>query len=335
MAGLMVAGMVAGSLISGAVQYQTAKEATRAQKEAAKKAMEIASKLQKPDFNWQKLTPEEFKVIQQFSPQYTEFVAEQAPQVVEMESEAAKAAKAAQMEALGKYRTLAETGRDIESDILTSRARQEVGAADRALKAQMLQDIRRRGIGGGAEIAASLASAQAAGDRGARMAEDAAMEAARRRLEAIRQTGALGGQIRGQEFTEEARNIDIINEFNRRQAARRQAWAGEQADIANRAQLYNIGQTQTAADRNVELRNLYARENLERENRLKQLEYQAERDKAAMMTGQYGAQADIARQEAQDKSRLIGGITEAGMTGLKYGYESLRDKKKKKDDDTL
>lgn len=324
--------MVAGQLLNGYLQYQNAEETRADAANWRRKAMELVDKLQTPDFNWEKLTPEEYQLVGKFAPQTVEFVAEQAPQAVEGKSEAAQQAQRAQLEALGKYQQMAETGRDIESDILTKRAREEVGAADRALKAQMLQDIRRRGVGGGAEITAALASSQAAGNRGARMAEDAAMEAARRRLEAIRQSGALGGQIRGQELGMESKNVDIINEFNRRQAARKQAWAGEQADVANRAQMFNLQQAQNVADTNVQQRNLFARENLERENRLKQAQFAAEKDKTALATGQYSGAAQDEVSAGRDRAQQIQAGTDALTTLAKFGYDISKDKKRSTDE---
>ena len=324
------AAVVAGSLYSGYKQAQNAKDTAEEARKYDAEVRALVDKLQTPTFNWDALTPEEFQLVRSFAPQYTEFVAEQAPQTIEGMSEAAQAGQKAQLEALSKFQELSKTGRDIESDILTQRARQEVGAADRALKGQILQDIRRRGAGGGAEIAASLASSQAAGNRGATMAENAAIEAARRRLEAIKQTGALGSDIRGQELSMEGKNVDIINAFNQRQAARKQGWAEGQADIANRAQMFNIGEEQRISDANVGLRNAAQIQNLERENALRQKQFENEARKMGLKTGQVAAEKETAIEAGQQRGQQIAAITDAAITAGKYGYEAWKDSQKNK-----
>lgn len=85
-------------------------------------------------------------------------------------------------------------------------------------RASVMDDARRRGVGGsGADLAAQLGATSSSAMRANKMATASAGNAARRRALANMQLGDMAGQFRGQgfeEFSRKASATDAINQFN-------------------------------------------------------------------------------------------------------------------------
>ncbi len=93
-----------------------------------------------------------------------------------------------------------------------------------------------RGAGGsGVELASRLASSQAAAQRAGEESDRTMAMAQQRALEAIAGAGALGGQIRGQEFGEQARIASAADEIARFNLANQQAVQQRNIAAANQA----------------------------------------------------------------------------------------------------
>lgn len=125
----------------------------------------------------------------------------------------------AQMSALAQLTEIAEAGGlTAEDQANLSRIQSQTAQADRGRREAILQNMAARGMGGsGNELLAQLQSSQAATDRQAQEGLDVAAMAQRRALEAMMQSGNMGGQIRGQDFGEQsatAQAQDAINRFN-------------------------------------------------------------------------------------------------------------------------
>jgi hypothetical protein len=120
-----------------------------------------------------------------------------------------------QVHALEAMRNVYQAGgMDPASKAKLSEAMSETGRAERGSREAITQNFAMRGAGGsGTELAAQLAGSQGGADRNAKAATRAAGDASIRALEAMRSTGALGGQIRGQE--------DAFEQFNAAQRLRK------------------------------------------------------------------------------------------------------------------
>jgi hypothetical protein len=121
-----------------------------------------------------------------------------------------------------------------------SRIQNEAATADRGRRDAIKQNMAARGMGGsGMDLLAQLQSSQAATDRTAQQGLDVAGMAQDRALESIMQSGRLSGDVRGQDFGEQAQRAearDAINTFNARNR--------------NAMNQFNVGQVNNMAQTN-------------------------------------------------------------------------------------
>jgi len=161
--------------------------------------------------------------------------------------------RAAQLDALGALGGIAERGGlTLTDEANLARLQSQVAQADRGRREAILQNMQMRGQGGsGLELLAQMQSAQDATTGAADASRDIAAAAQDRALQAILQQGALGGQIRGQEFGEQAdiaKAQDIINAFNAGNLTQ-----GNQFNAAaiNRGQEFNVGNVLQTQGQNI------------------------------------------------------------------------------------
>jgi len=138
-------------------------------------------------------------------------------------------AAAAQRNALRQLQQVSETGYTPEEEAALRRIQAETAATAASQRAATQEAFARRGIsGGGAERVAAFQGAQAAANRAAQQGLDVAAQAQRRAFQAMQQTGALGGSMRGQAF-EEGRARALAEE------QRRINRANAKLDVMNRS----------------------------------------------------------------------------------------------------
>jgi len=143
--------------------------------------------------------------------------------------------KEAQMGALGQMQEMGSgelTAEEKAQEMMITRG---AGAQAQAQDKAILQDMAQRGMGGsGSELIQRLQASQSSADRASQQQAQLAGQTQSRALEAISQAGQLGGQMRGQEFGEQAQQAsaaDRIAEFN----AANRAQAQQQQEIHNKA----------------------------------------------------------------------------------------------------
>lgn len=296
---------------------------------------ELAGRIPEPAFDWHAISPEQYKQVQTFNPELADFIAEKAPELPKVTA-AASQGRDAQLAALQRYRQIAAGESDPELQQMLQEASSKANRDAQSRQASVLQDAARRGQLGSAQMVA--AQLQGGGDamaRGAQQAQQAAAEGYRNRLRALDQSAALGGDIRSSEMAEQAKNAQIINDFNQRTSKNYQAWLQGNADTRNAATMRNIDQAQRIADANVANRNKYAVDNQDRYNALQEKRYgyaAAERQNAqdrekyknsiksqqfenamGLARGKAGiAQSgiDYLRQDARDRNQAIQGVTD-------------------------
>ena len=157
--------------------------------------------------------------------------------------------KGQQIDALEGMSELADQGY-AEEDRARMRAMQrQVGSDEQARQASILQSMAERGaLDSGAQLAAQLSSSQGASNRAAEQADRLAMAAADARRSALGQQANMAGNIRSQDYGEQAnvaRARDAISQFNAgvsaRDTAARQANAQQIAATANQQEMANKG----------------------------------------------------------------------------------------------
>lgn len=224
----------------------------------------------------------------------------------------------AQMGALAQLQSINEAGGlTLQDRARLNQALGEIQQAERGSRDAAMQSMRRRGMGGsGAELAAALSAGQAAATRGSQEALNIEGMAQQRALESLMSQGALGGQIRGQEFGEQAEAAkaqDLINQFN---IANRSSVQQRNVGSKNQAQAANLAAQQDIMNRNVDVGNQQYMYNLQAPQR--QFENQMQKAGAAMPA--YGAQADMYGQRAQQTANMWSGIGQGvGQGAMTYG----------------
>lgn len=225
---------------------------------------------------------------------------------------------AAQEKALGQLQQIGEEGgltaldrakiQDIQDELnTTERGRQEA----------LMQNARERGVGGsGLEMASRLASEQSAADRASRQGIDVAALAQQRALEAIQGAGQLGGQVREQQFGEQAQKATAQNAIDAANANVLNQFAVFNAQQRAAADAANLEAKQRVADENVNIKNTEQAAN----KNLYQQRFEDQMQKANAAAGVYSAwgQSDAAKN-AQKKASTAGmlgtGLQAAGTIG--------------------
>lgn len=163
----------------------------------------------------------------------------------------------AQLAALTGLQDIAQSGGLTTADRgLLQAAAQEAGQYERGQREAILQNAQQRGVAGsGLEMLSKLQAQQSGADRMSAEGFKTAQLAQQRQMDALMQSGALGGQIRGQDFGQAAdiaRANDAINNFN---VANRQDVVNRNVDANNQGQMFNLDREQALQTRNTTTRN--------------------------------------------------------------------------------
>lgn len=302
------------SIASGILGYLESDKARGANKSEIARLQGLLDKTSLPEFDTSMITPEEYRVLEKYSPEIAPYVQEAAPETIKADSEGAMRGREAQMRALDRLTALGQTGEDTQSKILQDRALAAAAAQNQGQQEAIKQSQARRGMSGsGMELVQSLL-AQQEGNRAAQSAsQQAALDAYNRRLQSMIDSAALGEDIRNSDVNLETRNADIINDYNQRQAQRRQAYENAAADTRNKAQASNLDLAQEIAMKNIDARNAARTRKQDMDNDAAAKIFDAEMAK-------YGSQSGISQQKigsttqaAQDKAQMYSSI--AGAIG--------------------
>ena len=327
----------------------------------------ITQKINRPDYDMRPLTPEQYKVLQQYKPEMAARVAEQNPELIKETGDMATG-RQAQMEALTKLKGAAANDRDPEFMNALAEAQRQARGTAQSTQANVLQDAQRRGsLNSGLGLMAQLQGSANASNQASISGQNAAALAYKNRMAALRDSANLGGNIRDQDERFQGRNVDIINSFNERTSRNAQELARYNTEAANFGQRFNIGQNQSASDANTQQKNQYDRLNRDREDDImdrnygrdvsdrdyandnakyltnfaiqqKALKNQMEMDKYGIAKGVASQHADLAnsqsildRQKAQDNNAAISGVTQAGV-GYMAQSASAKEKAQARED---
>jgi len=164
--------------------------------------------------------------------------------------------KAQQMETLAGLEELAESGMTAEDRADLARIASEEAQAERGAREAILQQAQQRGLSGsGLELAQQLIGQQAGATRRSARDVEVAGQAAQRRIAALEQAGQMAGQIRGQEYGEQAdiaRAQQAIEQFNIQNTQQQLA---SRAAAQTAAQQYNLQKAQDIMEKNAALAN--------------------------------------------------------------------------------
>lgn len=211
--------------------------------------------------------------------------------------------RAAQQNALDELINLSEAK---GLNAIDQQALQEIVAEEnRNLQGQnqaIIQDAMQRGIyGSGLEQAQRLQAAQSAANRMNSQDLNVMSQAQQRALDSLAAYGNLAGNMRSQDYNEQAQRAAAANAINQ----------------------FNVNQMTNANVGNVDNRNKVSQSNTDIYNKQQDSNVQAARDiwsnkadVAALRTNQYNANKSDARAAQQSNNQLIGTLTSAVGAGL-------------------
>lgn len=361
--------IAAGAMVVGAaVQYYNAEKARGASKEQLKKIERMYNEIKPPDydlsitappelheqtlalpkfsdpmqapqFNLDKLTSEQFKMVGKFAPEIAPYVAEAAPQLIEKTADM-KLGRDAQLKALKRFTDIGEGEFDPAYQEAVTKASRQAGADAQSRQESIMQDFARRGqAGSGMNLIAQLQGAADSADRQAMSNLSAATQSYQNQLNALAQGASLGSQISSEDMSMQQRNADAINAFNQRTAANQQNWQNQRANTLNNAQQYNLGVQQGLANMNTSAANDAARYNQgrmdditryntsfaqserDRQDALAKYLYDAQNQQTAYNNALAMDKYNIANQGKQQKNSLLnqGFQNQMQITGGKSG----------------
>lgn len=215
----------------------------------------------------------------------------------------------AQLNALARLESMGLGEQSAEDQARMANIVSDVNSNLQGQQGAIMQNLAQRGMsGGGSELVARQIASQGAANRMADMALDAKAQAERRALDAIIQSGQLGGQMQAQDFQQQSQKAQAADAIARFNAANQQGVQSANVGARNQAQMYNVGQKQDVAQMNVGARNQAQQRNLS----LPQQQYENELRKRGLVNQAQQGMADAYRAEAAANRQLIGGAIGAG-----------------------
>lgn len=305
--------MAIGSILGSLVGYGLAGD-DREKEEQQTQAILDAYNIAPPTIEEQQVALKKLASVGEYTPEELQTIA-LGPTAMEGVSADPRLAEA-QLQTLSDLQTQSKEGlTDIDRAAL-NKVRRENERADRSRQASILQNMAQRGMAGsGAELAAQLASSQAATERASEEGDRLAALNLERRVQAARDVANLAGGLRGQEFGEKekiATAKDAISRFN---AANAQDIAKYNVSGRNQGQLLNLQEKQRIADTNVGLAN----KEQEHNKSLYQQQFQNKLGLASGKAGGHKALAGLAGKRAGQTADMwtnIGSGVEEGAKAL-------------------
>jgi hypothetical protein len=313
---IAVISMAAITAVSSIANYLNSSESNKIASQARNRLEGLIDKLQAPNFDVTTLAPPELKLLETYTPKFADLVYDVAPELVTL-SDRAKMGTGAQDAALTRFQQISQ-GNDPSGNLGVIAALDQASQQSGAQRDAVLNDMSRQGLTPSSSAYANLQ--YGAGSQSQKNMFMTALQAAladrSRRDSATSQSANLGGQIAGFEMNLEKLNDDIINQVNRRNTQARREYLQNRADTMNKANLYNIDRRQKYADQN--LNNIYESQIRGQDLRNKQIaaNYQNESDKLGMKAGVSNNRVQDIYGAGRDRSNLISGLANAGMTGV-------------------
>ncbi len=231
----------------------------------------------------------------------------------------------AQMAALGQLSEMGETGLLPGEQAALRGARRESAGMAEAKNQQIIDDMARRGMGGsGAELAARLQNSQSGADRASQESDRLVQMAQERALNAVGQSAGLAGNIRQQDFGEQAdiaRAKDSINAFNVQNS---QATQARNVASSNQAAARNLSEQQRISEGKANTQNQQQQHN----KGLYQQQFNNQMSRAGGISGAYQgvAQAEASRDAntANQNAAIIGGASRMGVGAMEFSDENAK-----------
>lgn len=234
----------------------------------------------------------------------------------------------AQTDALKRFEQYAKSGTTSEDEAATQRSLDKIRQDDRGRREALDAQNKRRGLSGsGLDIASKLSSQQAASDLGARLGLEQAQNRAHNKMSGAQMMGALGSQIRGQDYGEQRDLAGARDEIDRLNTVLRGDHERNKVNRANEQQRLNLEARQRIADENA--RRADTQTELGNQNRLRRYGLQMDRNSYSnrlrqqrsdnrnnsirARAGLYGQSAERNALDSNESRRLAAGLISGGI----------------------
>lgn len=308
-AGMLLSTIV--PMITGAIAENETRGDREKGQQALQKAIDEIMTIGAPPDMARAIILKEFKNAGVYTPKLEEAVTQSTSKVAEMQ-ERDPSLREAQKSALSAYQELGRTGLSAEDRLALRTAQQQAETANRGRLESIKQSMAQRGMGGGgAELAAQLASAQSANEALSMSADRQAAQAQQARLGALAQMSGLGGQMRSQDWGQDTQRAQAADELERFNTLQRSGVQQRNIASQNQGSLYNLQQQQRIMDANTSQANEEAR-------RQRAGEFQTWSALGQRAQARSGAQKDAASgyyQQAAQKAQNITGVG-SGIAGI-------------------
>lgn len=306
-------GSVAGPILGGVIGNMASKgDRDRAMAAIAEAQSIIDSVPEAPDLSKIQIIYDQFKRAGVLTPEVETALNLQASKVSQIQED--KSLREAQIGALEGLKQRGKVGLTPEERAELNKVRKDVQRDVEAKRQQILQNLAARGMGGsGQELASQLQASQSGAERASEEGDRISAIASQRALQALTQSGQLGGQIRGEDFDIEkakASAEDEIARFNLANAVSRQQ---RNVDRSGRAQEMNLAALQKAQDANIQMVNQEKLRQVEAKRQYWQDQLARAQARAGVRTGSV---APAYRQEAQQTAQMWQGIGSGVGAGL-------------------
>jgi hypothetical protein len=356
---LIVAAAVAGGaqVLSGIAQYYQSEKARKASSQRLKEIEDLFNSIKppgydvtplsppelitqmipQPAFDMAGITPDKYEVVGQYLPEVAQFVAERNPELARFSQEG-RQGRDAQIQALNdiKMRTGQLSDAEAQDASMSAMRDAQIGAQSRS--ESILQDANRRGqLGSGTALAAQLQSSGDQMERGANLSSNAYLEALKNKLGALRDSGTQGRQLAQDDLGQQNSNAAIINSYNQRASRDMNAFNQNAAEVRNKGQIFNIGNAQDAANRNVIASNQAKYSNQSRTDNIlndaynrnfneRNFQNKTATDQYNLKAGEIGRRNSITGQTYQDKMGNAAAKAGVGYTGIDMMNTFARDR---------
>lgn len=258
-------------------------------------------------------------ILKQYYPELYKQVATIAPEAVQAQElgqtemagiKTDPAMRQAQMNALMKMQEIGDQGGMTATDkARLAQIQQETETALKGQEGAIMQNLAARGMGGGmSELVARQLASQGAANRMGQQGLDVKAQAEQRALQAIMQSGQLGGQMQQQDFGQQAQIAQAKDAIARFNAQNLQNVASQNVQARNQAQAQNAQTAQNIAGQNVGLSNQAQQYNLN----LPQQNYTNQIARATGQSQGLQQQAQLAAQQQAAQNQMMSGLMQTG-----------------------
>jgi hypothetical protein len=247
------------------------------------------------------LTPQQYQAIQANPQVYSQMIQQTQD----------NSGMTAQKQALQQLGGIAQTG---STPIMQAQLINAINTANQSAQANragVQENAQERGVaGGGQELLGQLLGDQGAATTANQGALQAGANNAQLALSALSQEGSLGGQLQGQAQQSAQAQAQAAQQIAQYNSQLQSAANQYNTQNANQAQQMNLANAQNISGANTGLANQQTEYNVQ----VPQTIYGDQMQKAQAEAQQYGNQAQLAEQQAQNQNAFTGNLIGAGAT---------------------